>query len=258
MTADSGLLQRGRLLLVNAYTIVLRRLGILGGDWESSLPSECPFWEKALANEGRDWHPAAFRERTDPNLELQEELKTLLNAPEGAVVKILDIGAGPLTTLGKKWRGRELKIVPLDPLAEQYNALLARLSIRPPIPTLRGFGENLVEQFGEESFDLAYSSNALDHTQDPVTVIRQMLKVVKTGHYVYLTHFTNEGHREGYWGIHQWNFDIKRGDLVISDGRGRRYTANGEFGRLATVQCESGILYDRATVVAKLRKTSSR
>jgi len=248
------LLDYGKQTLIDAYVVVSRRLGMLGGSWAKSLPSEIPFWEKALANQGRDWRPGAFRERTDPELELQDHLKALIQAPEGAVVRILDIGAGPLTNLGKRWRGRDLRIVPLDPLANEFNALLARLSVRPPVATLQGVGEKLVERFGENSFDLVHSSNALDHTEDPVVVIRQMLAVVKPGGLVYLTHFSDEGRSEGYYGIHQWNFHEHRGDMVISDGRGKRTTATREFGHLASITCEPGTHFEKKTVVAKLRK----
>jgi SAM-dependent methyltransferase len=254
LSSYDAFFQRAKLNLLEVYTVVSRRLGFLEGNWRTSLPAECSFWERALANEGRDWQPGEFRERTDPNLELQEELKSLINAPPGAVIRILDIGAGPLTTLGRKWQGRELQIVPLDPLADEYNAILARLSVKPPVATVRGLGEELVKRFGENSFDMAYSSNALDHTENPVAVVGQMISVVKPGSTVYLTHFKNEGRREGYYGMHQWNFDIRRGEFVFSDGKGKRYTAAGEFGSIASISCETGKLYDKEIVVAKLRK----
>ncbi len=233
---------------------VLRRAGLIGGDWDQSLPEELRFWEEALKDEGRRWIRSEYQERMDPSLELQEELKRLIPAPPGAVVRLLDVGAGPLTRLGKRWQGRTLQLYPLDPLAGEYKALLARLHLRPPVLTETGHGERLTEQFEPNYFDLAYASNALDHSYDPLLAIRQMFAVVKPGCSVYLWHFAAVGAAEGYQGLHQWNFDIERGDMILSDGRGQRHSLAGAFQGAGELECEFQKFGEVKVVVGKLKK----
>ena len=83
-------------------TRLLRRLKVIGEDWDEALPEELQFWERALADPEKNWLASEYRERLDPDLELQSDLKALIAAAEGAVVRILDVGAGPLTRIGKK------------------------------------------------------------------------------------------------------------------------------------------------------------
>jgi SAM-dependent methyltransferase len=229
----------------------------LRGDWGKGLPEELRFWEDALREEGRRWIRSEYQQRTNPNLELQEELKRLIQAPVGAAVRLLDVGAGPLTRLGKKWEGRTLQIVPVDPLAEQYTALLARLGLRPLVPTQPGHGEKLLEMFEKNSFDLAYASNSLDHSYDPMLAITQMFAVVKPHCYVYLWHFARVGTTEGFQGLHQWDFDIKHGDLILSNGRGTRHSLALEFQGVGRLECEFQKFGESRVVVGKLRKLIS-
>ena len=49
-------------------------------DWESSLINdELSFWEKALAEGGKNWDPAEFQQRTNSGLPLQHELRELIS-----------------------------------------------------------------------------------------------------------------------------------------------------------------------------------
>jgi SAM-dependent methyltransferase len=233
---------------------LLRWLGLLGEDWREALPEELQFWERALSDPAKNWVISEFRERMDPDLELQPELKVIIDAPPGAVVRLLDVGAGPLTRLGKKWDGRTLQLYPVDPLAEEYQTLLARLNIHPPILTQVGHGEKLTEQFEKDSFDLAYASNSLDHSYDPLLAIEQMFSVIKPGASVYLWHFAKVGLQEAYHGLHQWNFDIEHGKLLLSDGRGTCHELGKIFHGRAGVTCEFTSFTGSTVVVGRLRK----
>jgi SAM-dependent methyltransferase len=233
---------------------VLRRAGLIGGDWDKGLPEELRFWKEALREEGRHWDCSEYQARMDPQLELQAELKRLIPAPAGAVVRLLDVGAGPLTRLGKRWEGRTLQLYPLDPLAEEYKALLARLELRPPVLTETGHGERLTEKFEKNFFDLAYASNSLDHSYDPLLAIRQMFAVVKPQCSVYLWHFAAVGTAEGYQGLHQWNFGIRGGDMILSDGRSKRFRLGDEFRGMGELECEYQKFGEVKVVVGKLKK----
>jgi SAM-dependent methyltransferase len=222
-------------------------------DWSSALPQEMQFWEWAIKDGGKNWKTEDWNARTDPNRELENELKELIPAPEGAHVKILDVGSGPLTRFGKKWLGRSVEIVPVDPLAEDYNKLFARLCFKPLVAPIFAHGEKLLDCFPRDHFDLAYASNSLDHSYDPLKAIEEMIAVTKPSHYVYLWHAVNEATRERFSGLHQWNFDIRKGEFVVDDGRQTR-SVSAAFSRQAEVSCEFTRFYDVPIVVARLKK----
>src|SRR5688572_11537755 len=134
-----SLLRSCRTHLRQKHAQVLRKFGKSGGDWSAALHTdELLFWEKALRDPERNWLPYEFSERTNPNMELQPFIKQLIDAPIGARVRVLDVGAGPLTRLGKKWEGRLLEIVAVDPLAEEYDRILRMCALVPPLRTTFG------------------------------------------------------------------------------------------------------------------------
>jgi SAM-dependent methyltransferase len=247
-------LRSARRMASRCRTALFRRFGLLGEDWRAALPEELQFWEKALSDPDRNWLRSDYDERMNPDLEFQDYLKALIDAPPGATVRALDVGAGPLTRLGKKWTGRTLELVAVDPLAEEYKVLLARLGIRPPVFTEVGHGEKLRDQFEVNSFDIAYASNALDHSYDPLLAIEQMFSVIKPQRYVYLWHFAHVGVAEGYSGLHQWNFDIKHGDMILSNGRGLRHELGVAFKGRGEVTCAFEEFAGHKVVVGKLKK----
>jgi SAM-dependent methyltransferase len=209
---------------------LLRRVGLRGQEWKQGLPEEIQAWEQMLKDGGRCWIQSEYQQRIDPNFELQEEFKRLIGPrSDNTNIRILDVGAGPLTSVGKRWGGQPVQLFAVDPLAEEYKVMLTRLGIHPPVVSQLGYGERLLEIFEKNYFDLAIASNALDHSYDPMLAIRQMFIVVKPQCYVYLGHFANEGITAGFTGLHQWNFNIRRGDLILSDGRGRKYSVACEF-----------------------------
>jgi SAM-dependent methyltransferase len=233
----------------------MRRLGFLGQEWDKGLPEELQAWEFMLKDQGRNWVMSEYEFRLDPEAELQNEYKRLIDAPlGGSPIKLLDVGAGPLTSFGKRWKGRALQLFPVDPLADEYNDLLAKLGLRSPTPSQPGHGEKLLELFERDSFDLALASNSLDHSYDPLLVIRHMLTLVKPGCYVFLGHFANEAVTAGYTGLHQWNFSIKRNDMILSDGRKFHYSLREEFRDIASLECETQEWVGRPAVIGRLKK----
>lgn len=130
-------------------------------------------------------------------------------------ISILDVGAGPVTKVGYRHPGKSLRIVPVDPLADDYARLLADAGLVPPIRTRRVAGEALVEHFGRATFDIAHAVNSLDHSADPFSIVSNMVAVVREGGIVLLRHHRNEGENERYEGFHQWNFDVVDGSLIV-------------------------------------------
>lgn len=175
--------------------------------------------------------------------------------PGQEVVRILDVGAGPLTPLGKVHPRRRIAITATDALAAEYDALLARAGVEPPVRTVLAEGEKIADTFGPESFDLVHCGNALDHHYDPMRALEQMFIVTAKSGAVVLNHFPDEGEHERYLGMHQWNISERDGHLVIWN-RSETHDVNERFAGRATVRCaivDTG--RDRPRVQAVLTKT---
>lgn len=202
--------------------------------WKLALPCEEKYWETYIAQQGGGAWGADFVERTNPIQPLQAHVAAHIAAPGGATVKILDVGAGPLTVLGKTWVGRNVEITAVDPLANDYHRLLRRHGVRPPVPTQYCEAEKLAARFGRDVFDLVYSRNALDHSYNPLEALRQMVAVCKPGGVALLEHLINEGETEKYYGLHQWNFCCQEQRFVIWN-RIHRYDVAAELGAAVRV-----------------------
>jgi SAM-dependent methyltransferase len=207
--------------------------------WWRSLGDELGYWTLWIERRGdsrRDRVTDSFEWRVDPHSEVQPPLREVVARIGGEVVSILDVGAGPLTSVGKVCPGKKLEIVAIDPLAREYDRLLGHAGITPPVRTLPGEAEEVLERFEPESFDVAYSDNALDHTADPLRAIESMLAVVKPEGSVVLRHGLNEGERNFYLGLHQWNFDLHGSDLIVWSPR-THHNISQVLRRRATVEC---------------------
>jgi SAM-dependent methyltransferase len=155
-------------------------------------------------------------ERFDPSTEIRDPVvRAELEANTDDEISILDVGAGPVTWLGFRYPGKRLTIVAVDPLADEYDRLLADAELDPPVRTIGVSGEALLEHFGSRRFDIAYASNALDHSADPLAIISNMVALVREGGVVLLRHKRNEGQQALYGGLHQWNFDARDDRLVL-------------------------------------------
>ena len=233
---------------------IWRRLGWLGQSWEDGLPSELKFWANALTDPVKHWVKSEYEFRINPSSPFQEELCELFDVQPNAL-RILDVGAGPLTALGKVWPGTKLDFIAVDPLADGYNEVLSRIGLNPPIKTQKGEGELLNKHFQEGEFDMAYSSNALDHCKNPFTAIKQMLYCVRQGGWVYFTNFANEGLAERYIGLHQWNFDVKEGDFIIDDGV-KYFSVSADIKGIGKVFTGESEAFGKRVVICKFQKVT--
>jgi SAM-dependent methyltransferase len=204
--------------------------------WEGGIGEELTFWDRWFATSGGQW-PDDYRLRLDPATPLQETFVKRLD-PSRRQVAILDVGAGPLTIVGKRWPDHVVAITAVDALAHEYRALYERFRVRPPVPTTYCHSEKLSERFRHDTFDLAYARNTLDHSYDPLRAIREMVHVVKPGGIVLLEHFPNEAETERYSGLHQWNFDEAGGECIVWRPD-HRFKLSEVLGGTADVRCES-------------------
>jgi hypothetical protein len=77
-----------------------------------------------------------------------------------------------------------------------------------------------VDQFGHNAYHIVHGENCIDHTVNPLQAIEQMLSVSKPQGFVVLRHAENEGHREQYRQLHQWDFTWESGCFVRDEEAG--------------------------------------
>jgi SAM-dependent methyltransferase len=180
-----------------------------------ALREETDYWDRWLSTKGGKW-AHDYRYRVDPSAEVADPaLRLILQSLPQDRIAILDVGAGPVSAVGYRFPGKALALTAVDPLADEYDRLLAAHRLAPPVRTEPVEGEKLLERFGAERFDVAYARNALDHASDPLVIVENMLGVVSSRGYVVLRHVRNEGLRQGYVQLHQWNFDEREGRLLV-------------------------------------------
>jgi SAM-dependent methyltransferase len=213
---------------------ILDRVGFRRLAWRWRLPTEVGHWDIWLRTRGMS-DPGDFARRIAPDEPLQEHLKKLLPQSNGRPYRILDVGAGPLTTVGKVCDGSKIDLLAIDPLASVYDMLLDKNGITPPVRTKYGEAEKIAEMYTDGSFDLVHAANSLDHAHDPVAAIKAAARVVRPGGHVFLEHILNEGAREGYGGLHQWNFGVEDNSFTIASSTGQKTDMAKEFAGVANV-----------------------
>lgn len=181
-------------------------------------------WAKRTSDESRYWVDALndpdaksrFADRLDPEREITgEALRKAVEEIGKEDVRILDVGSGPLTSVGKTYPGKRIEVVATDALAEDYAKTMREAGIEAPVVPVACSGEEVLDRFGPDSFDVAFVGNALDHTADPLLVLDNLLAVVGGEGRVALAHMRNEGVRNNYFGIHFWNIECREGRFVI-------------------------------------------
>ena len=158
-----------------------------------------------------------YQDRLDPNKQIEGFLAELLSDSSESRIKILDIGAGPITKVGYKLDDKQVELHPIDPLAKVYDRILRKKKIHPPVKTKHGNVEKLSKSYGKNEFDLIYANNSIDHTANPLKAIYEIFYVLKPNHYFYFSHFINEGEINNYYGLHQWNFYCINDKLFLSN-----------------------------------------
>ena len=181
--------------------------------WSSGIDSEINFWTRWIQTRDLSW-PDDFKYRSDSIAELKGLARRYLEDFQ-RTPKVLDVGAGPMTALGKMLKGRFIDLIAVDALSNLYDQLPFPEGL-PPLRTQKCETEKLHEKFAADTFDVAHAQNTLDHSYDPVTAIRQMIEVTKPGGFIITTHAANEALNENWHGFHQWNFHIDGRDFKIS------------------------------------------
>jgi SAM-dependent methyltransferase len=185
--------------------------------WQDGFKNELSYWRYILADMGAaEGVSEDTRARLDPLTPLQDIFRELADGRK--TVRILDVGAGVLTNIGKVWDEHTVDITAVDPLANYYDDMLTEFGIEPPVRTIEGQAENLPKQFPRKRFDIVAATNALDHSADAPASIQGMWKVVDKGGWLFLSHAINEAETHRYQGMHCWNFFVDEDyNLMVRD-----------------------------------------
>jgi SAM-dependent methyltransferase len=182
--------------------------------WAQGVAYEIDFWSEWTRTRGLSW-PEDFDSRFDPDLPLDPILADLARSAPRSPVRILDVGSGPATNVGKHCDDLKIVVEACDPLAFAYERILTAAGVEPVVRTQFAVAEDLSTFFELSLYDLVHCRNALDHSFDPMRGIVEMLKVTRPGGAVVLRHHKNEAEREDYAGFHHYNFDEQDGAFVI-------------------------------------------
>ena len=178
------------------------------------LGMEAYFWRRWLKTRGLRW-PQEYERRLDPTRALDAALQPYVAALSSASLRLLDVGAGPITSIGYQYPGKQLDVTAVDVLAPKYEQLLARYRVTPPVRTVYAEAEHLTRTLAANSFDIVHARNSLDHMRDPFAAVQEMVKTAKPGGVVLLIHKVDEGAQQHYLGLHQWNICERSGNCVL-------------------------------------------
>jgi SAM-dependent methyltransferase len=179
--------------------------------FDADFANELAWWEEYLGQ-----HPPGI---TSPECRRDAFPRFILPyLPEvvraGRKARVIELGSGPVSLLAWGVEQRLLQITAVDPLAREYARLRRRHGIEYPVVCRRGFGERLRLLVRLRSFDLAFSSNAIDHAQSPARCVESLVSVLKPGGLLVLEGYWNEGSGENWVGLHQHDLYPEAGHLM--------------------------------------------
>jgi len=187
----------------------------------TAIGHELMFWKSFVKTDRflKGWVSADIK-----TPELQQEIYDFLTAfTDYREKKVLDVGSGAVSILNGTFPGEN--ITTLDPLGALYPVIFdyEEYEIRAPIPC---GGENMT--FSNQ-FDIVHSSNAIDHSQNPLAVYMNMHRACRDGGIVVLQSFTDEAINENWEGFHQFNFSISQsGQISYADRENNIVNLAGE------------------------------
>lgn len=195
-----------------------------------------------------------FRLRLVSNRFIDERLERLIAPANDRCYRALDVGAGPVTTLGTRMRNGELSVLAVDMFAGVFDAVLEEFGVSPPVRTARCHAEALSGLFAEDVFHLVHCRNAWDHMQDPLEAWRQMVRVCRPDGWVHVWCYANEGTAErGQWG-HRWDVDVEGDGARITSLDTGRMTLVAGLADVAELKAERTAYRGRPVVIIEARK----
>lgn len=142
-------------------------------------------------------------------------------------VKIAELGAGPVNTIGNGWPETEVELLASDIAQPEYNKLWEAHAVVPLIPVEYQDMERLT--YPDETFDIVHCVNAVDHTPDARAALSEFRRVCKRGGWIYLRHAPDQMRRFG--GMHAWNIRMEAGKCIF-EGKRETFALEGFESRM--------------------------
>jgi hypothetical protein len=206
-------------------------------DWKNLVDVELSHWNHVFYKYTTDTNSYLHqyvKKRLDIELPLHKNVQSLVDLIDKIEITILDVGSGPVPFLGRK-STKNIKLTAVDYLAKNYYELYNQYNVYPPTIPLPIDASELSLTFKNNSFDIVYARNSIDHTFNPIKCIQEMVNV--SNKYVILEHKINEGMIENYQGLHNWNFFIKDSEFYIGNKYGEEVCVNEHLPN-STINCQ--------------------
>ena len=154
-------------------------------NWKSAQKNEKKFWEDIYVNDKQD---DVYSKSNNGGwelftLEVLERHKVDINFLNDKI--ILDLGSGPagvakgLEMLFEKNILKNISIIAVDPLMDFYKNEIGILKESSNLKLLNNKGENI--DIPDNSVDIIFSTNVLDHCENPEDVIKECFRILKPG-----------------------------------------------------------------------------
>jgi SAM-dependent methyltransferase len=166
------------------------------------LLAEAAYWKEWLTAPS---HEHVRTQRLKDQRRFPKYLLDAIQARPGQTIRAIDVGSGPVSTLGTMAPDFIIDLICVDVLAESFNIFLREVGIHYLPHIVEAKGEELVERFGVAAFDVVHSANALDHFEDPALAFDRMCSVCRPGGVVVVIAVENDGEKSQYHGLHKWN-----------------------------------------------------
>ena len=224
--------------------------------WLLGIPYELAFWESIYSNQKALRSVINFSHLGSAiHLDGFDVQAFLLSQPEPQKAVVLDVGCGMTFFPGNyltlpDGTTAEVNLHYVDPLAEYYNLISQRHKVQVPMVEF-GMMEYLSAFYPQSDVTLIIIQNALDHSANPVKGVIEAVEALQPGGVLYLNHHPNEAEYESYRGFHQFNIDIRDGQLIIWN-RSESHNISELLAGFAVVDT----LFVDANPVAVIRKTA--
>ena len=113
-------------------------------------------------------------------------------------VKIADIGSGPISVIGNSLDGVNVQVFPSD--IKDFGSFWLENKMVQFLPIEIQDMERLT--YENNFFDIVTTTNALDHTMDAISAVKEMIRVTKIGGWIHIDCHLDQlstGHK------HRWN-----------------------------------------------------
>jgi SAM-dependent methyltransferase len=190
-----------------------------------------------------------------------EELRARFAAQGSRPLEAIDVGSGSISRL--RWGALQglLRVTGVDALLDFYEITLRHhgLDALPAVKVDRAISAP-AEQIGRHltpgSFDFAFCCNALDHVEDPPTVVSELAEALRPDACFALEFATREGTRQEWRDLHRFDLFLDERNEVTCEWR------NGRRARLISAETplslDRVVRSDEVDTVVVLRRTGRR